>query len=72
MPQRYFFRLVHAETVIEDTTGVVADDLDQALVEALAAIAELRTEGELPGDAGDWQLEIKDEAGILLSTLHLD
>ena len=71
MAQRYFFRLVHAETVIEDPTGVVADDLDQALAEAEAAIAELRAAGELPGDAGGWQMEIRDESGTLLRALDL-
>ncbi|MDR7039309.1 MULTISPECIES: DUF6894 family protein [Methylobacterium] len=72
MPQRYFFRLVQAQAVIEDPTGVVADDLDQAITEARAAVEELRLVGELPDDAGAWRMEIRDEAGSLLHVLSLD
>ncbi|HEV7447426.1 MAG TPA: hypothetical protein VGO18_32965, partial [Steroidobacteraceae bacterium] len=59
MPQRFHFRLVCGVEVIEDPIGVAAEDLEEAHTEAMAAIGELRTQGELLEDAGEWGLEIR-------------
>ncbi|WP_423794568.1 DUF6894 family protein [Methylobacterium durans] len=72
MPQRYYFRLVSAEGSVEDPTGVMAANLNQAQVNALAAIAELRAAGELTERSGSWTLEIRDHQGTLLRCLRLD
>ena len=71
MPQRYFFRLVHAESVIEDPLGVIAASLDQARSEALAAIEELKATTELSNCTDQWCLEIRDEAGEFLQSISL-
>jgi hypothetical protein len=71
MPQRFHFRLVSAGEVIEDPIGVAAGDLEEAQAEAMAAIEELRTQGELPEDAGDWHLEIRSASGVLLRSIQL-
>ena len=71
MPQRFYFRLVSAGEVIEDPIGSAALDLEEAHAEAVAAIEELRLEGELPEDAGDWHLEIRSASGVLLRSFQL-
>ena len=71
MPQRFHFRLVSAGEVLEDPIGVAASDLEEAHAEAMAAIGELRTQGELLEDAGEWGLEIRSTSGVLLRSIQL-
>jgi len=71
MSQRFHFRLVSSEEAIEDTIGAEAQDVEEAQAEALAAIEELRTQGELPEGAGEWHLEIRSASGVLLRTIQL-
>jgi hypothetical protein len=71
MPQRFHFRLVSAEEVIEDPIGAEAEDLEEAQAEAVAALEELRTQGDLPEDAGEWHLEIRSASGVLLRSIQL-
>ena len=71
MPQRFHFRLASAGEVIEDPIGVAATDVEEAQAEAMAAVEELRLEGELPMDAGEWRLEIRSASGVLLRSINL-
>ncbi|WP_336491258.1 DUF6894 family protein [Methylobacterium nigriterrae] len=71
MPQRFHFRLVSPEEAIEDPIGAEAEDVEEAQAEAVAAIEELRTQGELPEDAGEWHLEVRSASGVLLRTVQL-
>ncbi|WP_336490600.1 DUF6894 family protein [Methylobacterium nigriterrae] len=70
MPQRFHFRLVSSEEAIEDAIGAEAEDVEEAQAEAMAALEELRTQGELPEDAGDWHLEIRSASGVLLRSIQ--
>jgi hypothetical protein len=71
MPQRFHFRLVDSGGAIEDPIGAAAEDIEEAHTEALAAIEELRTQGELPADAVEWHLEIRSASGVLLRSFQL-
>ena len=71
MPQRFHFRLVHSGGTIEDPIGAAAEDIEEAHAEAMAAIEELRLQGELPEDAGEWHLEICNASGMLLRSIQL-
>ncbi|WP_373876029.1 DUF6894 family protein [Methylobacterium soli] len=71
MLQRLHFRLVDSSGVIEDPIGATAEDIEEAHTEAMAAIEELRLQGELPEDAGEWHLEIRSVSGALLRSIPL-
>ena len=71
MPQRFHFRLVDSGGTIEDPIGAAAEDIEEAHTEAMAAIEELRLQGELPEDAGKWHLEIRSASGVLLRSIQL-
>ena len=71
MPPRFHFRLVGTEQVIQDVMGVAAKDIEEAQAEATAAIEELRLQGELTMDAGEWCLEIRSASGVLLCSIQL-
>ncbi|KAB1074872.1 DUF6894 family protein [Methylobacterium planeticum] len=71
MPLRFHFRLVSAREVIEDPIGAGASDLEEAQAEVMAAIEELRTQGELSEDASEWHLEIRSPSGVLLRSIEL-
>ena len=71
MPQRFHFRLVDSGGVIEDPISAAAEDIEEAHTEAMAAIEELRLQGELPEDAGKWHLEICNASGMLLRSIPL-
>ncbi|WP_336491999.1 DUF6894 family protein [Methylobacterium nigriterrae] len=69
MPQRFHFRLVSPEEAIEDPIGAEAEDVEEAQAEAMAALEELRAQGELP-EAGGWHLEIRSASGVLLRSIQ--
>ena len=71
MPQRFYFRLVSAQDIMEDPVGALAEDIEEALAEALSAIDELRRQGDLPDRTGAWHLEIRSESGVLLRSIEL-
>ena len=69
---RCFFHLVTNDDEIPDETGAEVASIDEARVEALKAIDELRREE--PSGAADWSgwsLKIADEEGRVLSTIPL-
>lgn len=71
MPQRYFFHLVNCIDEITDSVGVDADTADQAHAEAVAVIAEMKNDGDLPSDLSDWNLEIRTRTGDLVRLIRL-
>jgi hypothetical protein len=71
MPQRFHFRLADSGGAIEDPIGAAAEDIEEAHTEAMAAIEELRLQGELTMDAGEWCLEIRSASGVLLCSIRL-
>lgn len=71
MPQRFHFRLVSAQDVIEDPVGALAEDVEEAQAEALSAIEELRRQGDMSDVTGGWHLEIRSESGVLLRSIAL-
>ena len=72
MGQRFYFDLKNEEVLIRDDEGVDASSLDEAIEEAHAGFRDIRgSEDALtPGDG--WQLIIRDESGMTLSTISLD
>ncbi|KAB1071749.1 DUF6894 family protein [Methylobacterium planeticum] len=71
MPQRFHFRLVSAQDVIEDPVGALAEDIEEAQAEALSAIEELRRQGDMSDVIGGWNLEIRSESGVLLRSIEI-
>jgi len=67
---RLYFNLVDGSEVILDESGVEVSRQEEARVEALNAIRELR-EGGATIDWGAWSLKITDAGGRVLYSLPL-
>ncbi|MGO4705701.1 hypothetical protein AB4072_07985 [Microvirga sp. 2MCAF38] len=69
---RCFFNLVREDEIIPDPVGIEVEDIVQARVQALHAIAEMREEiGDAIGNWEDWQLQVVDSVGRTLFTVDL-
>lgn len=71
MPQRLFFDLHNGSKVLRDETGVEAASLNEAVEQAIAAVEEIRTSGELDDAAGSWSLVVRNADGRVLETLQI-
>ncbi len=67
---RVFFHLMDGTETIRDEEGVEVSDLDEARMQALDAIREIRA-SDAARDWGAWRLEASDQAGSLLFSLNL-
>jgi hypothetical protein len=70
---KYFFNLVSDGEVIPDEEGINVSYLDDALMQAVQAVEELRHEDLV--SAGEWQgwwLEVTDDAGQIVLSVSLD
>ncbi|KAB1073855.1 hypothetical protein F6X53_26610 [Methylobacterium soli] len=65
MASNFYFDLRGSRTVIIDQEGIVAKDLNEAIVEALAALREMRASGELDEFGDGWKLAIRDDKGVV-------
>jgi hypothetical protein len=65
LASNFYFDLRGSRTVIIDQEGIVAEDLNEAIVEALAALREMRASGELDEFGDGWKLAIRDDKGIV-------
>lgn len=69
---RCFFNLVNSTERIVDHQGIEVRNIEQAWVQALRAIDELREEDETdPDDWARWSLEVTDRSGALLFAIRL-
>ena len=67
---RFYFHIVHGETVIEDPDGSELPDLDTARAEALQSARHLLADKVRNGEIVDGQrFEIRDGHGDLLATV---
>ena len=71
MAQRFYFDLRGDRTVIPDETGILANDLNEAIVEALEALREMRASGELDEFGDGWKLAIRDDKGVVRKTFSI-
>jgi hypothetical protein len=71
LPARYHFDLENGPAIIRDERGVVADNLNQAVEQAILGSNELRASGELEASLAEWTLVIRDEDGTELKRLRL-
>jgi hypothetical protein len=70
---RYFFNLVSDGKVIPDEKGINLSVLDDALIQAVQAVEELRHEDLVPVGAWQgWWLQVTDDAGQIVLSLSLD
>jgi hypothetical protein len=70
---RCFFHLVNDHEEIVDNTGIEVQDLENAKVQALLAITELRQEiGADIEDWSGWRLDIVCPRGTLLHSMLLN
>lgn len=61
--ERFYFDLRSRQTVIIDETGSLASDLNEAIVQALEALREMRASGEMDDFDDGWKLVIRDDLG---------
>ncbi|WP_230532326.1 DUF6894 family protein [Microvirga roseola] len=67
-----YFNLVNGPERIADKSGVEVKDLDQARLQGLKAIEELREEnGAASREWKNWRLEVTDSTGALLFSISL-
>ncbi|NEU13487.1 hypothetical protein G3T14_15295 [Methylobacterium sp. BTF04] len=57
--------------MIRDEEGVVADDIDQAVVQAAVEIEAMRRGGELEGMSAGWEFVVRSNSGVLRKRLAL-
>ncbi|KFG69310.1 hypothetical protein JH26_10750 [Microvirga sp. BSC39] len=70
---RYYFNLTDGETVIWDQEGVEASSLQAAVISAMEAVEELRSQDASNSDEWQgWRLEIVDAAGRAVQSIPLD
>jgi hypothetical protein len=70
---RFFFNLVCDDEMMIDDEGVEVRDIEHARIQAMKAIAELRQEGGTDlNEWSRWRLEVLDEAGDMVFSLHLN
>jgi hypothetical protein len=70
---RVYFHLTSAHDVILDSEGVEVSDLQEARVQAIRAIEEVRQEdASAARDWLGWTLAVADERGTVLFSLGLD
>ena len=69
---RCYFNLVNGHEKIMDQDGIEVRDIEQARVQALKAIDELREEdGAAMSDWNDWSLEVTDASGTVFFSISL-
>ncbi|WP_336486491.1 DUF6894 family protein [Methylobacterium nigriterrae] len=69
MPQRFHFDLTNEHTVVCDEKGVLADDLHEAIEEALEALREMRISGDIDELGYGWKMLIRDTEGVVRKIL---
>ena len=70
---RYYFNLTNGETMIRDEDGIEASSVQAAVISAMEAVEELRSQD--PSNSEEWQgwwLEIVDTSGQAVQTIPLD
>lgn len=72
MTMRCYFNLVRGDDVIADPVGIEVEDIQQARIQALHAINEMREEmGDAIDSWDDWRLEVVDSIGRTLFSVDL-
>lgn len=70
---RCFFHLLSDDDTILDDRGLEIADLQEAKVQALMAIQELRQEiDSIDEDLRGWRLHVVDGSGVILMSVSLD
>jgi hypothetical protein len=73
LPVKLFFHLVNGRDSLVDWEGVCASDIQDAEVQALMAIQELRqATGRRDEDPKGWCLDVADASGLILLSIPLD
>jgi len=67
-----YFHLVNGSEKITDQDGIEVRDIEQAHLQAMKAIAELREEDDTASsDWTNWSLEVTDAFGNILFSINL-
>ena len=69
---RYYFDLANGDDLIRDDVGVDAGSPAEAFEEAQAALIDMQGNRKAREIGSGWQLVIRDESGMTLSTISLD
>lgn len=72
MGQRFHFDLTNGEELIRDDEGIEASSPDEAIKEARAAVADMRSNEQALVPAEGWQLVIRNESGATVKAIALD
>ena len=68
---RFYFDLVHNDTVLSDDNGAEAIDLQEAVQLAIQGLAELNASGEAEDFSDGWMMLIRDERGTVFEKLPI-
>ncbi|WP_407943167.1 DUF6894 family protein [Methylobacterium oxalidis] len=71
MARRFYFDLTDGHTTFLDTEGVVAADINEAVIEALEALREIRASTEIDDLDDSWKLVIRDDKGSIRKTFSV-
>jgi len=72
LTMRCYFNLVNGSEKITDQDGIEVRDIEQARIQALKAIDELRDEDDSASNEwANWSLEVTDAFGNILFTINL-
>jgi hypothetical protein len=69
LAERFYFDLTDGATTISDETGVMALDLNDALLQAKAVMVEMDELEEHEIDAHKWMIVVRDSAGTTITTM---
>lgn len=70
---RYYFNLTNDDVMIRDEEGILASSLLAAVVSAIEAVEELRSQDPLnPDEWHGWKLEVVDASGQAVQVIPLD
>ncbi|MGU3360353.1 DUF6894 family protein [Methylobacterium sp. M6A4_1b] len=67
----FFFDLTDGQSFLRDDLGIEVEDIDKAVEQALIVIDEMHADGSLTETAAAWDLNIRNQKGIVLKKIKV-
>ncbi|WP_447676629.1 DUF6894 family protein [Methylobacterium sp. M6A4_1b] len=71
MLPHFFFDLTDGQSFLRDDLGIEVEDIDKAVEQALIVIDEMHADGSLTETAAAWDLNIRNQKGIVLKKIKV-
>ncbi|MCI9880227.1 MULTISPECIES: DUF6894 family protein [Methylobacterium] len=71
MLPHFFFDLTDGQSLLRDDLGIEVEDVDTAVEQALIVIDEMHADGSLTEAGADWDLNIRNQSGIILKKIKV-